>query len=82
MEYSDILMHLREILIEQEVIDAETDLSSSVDLRSGLGLDEFKIIELCGEIEDTFGISIPADEAELAQTVGQFVELIQRSMAC
>jgi acyl carrier protein len=78
-EYSDVETTVREILVEQGFIVDAIELDQSTDIRSGLGLDEFKVIELVGALEDAYGITIDTDEIDAAQTVGQFVELVQRS---
>jgi acyl carrier protein len=77
-EYTEIEKELREILIEQEIIGTDQEINAQTNIRHDLGLDEFQIIELIGAIEEEYDISIPIDQAEQAQTIGQFVELIQR----
>lgn len=80
MDYLDIEMKLREILIELELIDQEQEINSQTNIRHGLNIDEFQIIEVTGALEEEFDISIDTDEAEQTETVGQFVELIQRNI--
>ncbi|MCP5007970.1 MAG: acyl carrier protein [Planctomycetes bacterium] len=42
----------------------------------GLGADSLDIVELVMELEDEFDISIPDDEAEKIQTIGDAVSYI------
>ena len=79
-EYIDIEMKLREILVELELTSEITEVKSETNIRHDLGLDEFQIIELTGAAEEEYGININTDEAELSQTIGEFVELIQRNL--
>ena len=43
------------------------------DLVADLGFDSLQILELIGELEDRFGISIPEDEVPAVRTVAQVV---------
>ena len=80
IEYTDIEIALREILIELEVITPETILKAEMDIRLGLGMDEFQVIELTGSMEAEYDIQIDTDEAAQALTVGQFIELVKRNI--
>ena len=79
-DYIDIETILHEILLELELIGTEQEINAQTNIRNDLGLDEFEIIELTGAVEAEYGININTDEAELAQTIGQYVELIQRNL--
>jgi acyl carrier protein len=80
MKREEIQMQIKGTLILQGLATNDTDLSASVDIRSGLGLDEFQLIELVGDLEETLGISIDTDEMENTQTVGQLIDLVMRNI--
>ncbi len=48
------------------------------DLVADLGFDSLQILELIGELEDRFGISIPEDEVPAVRTVAQVVAEMTR----
>jgi len=50
------------------------------DLVADLGFDSLQILELIGELEDRFGISIPEDEVPAVRTVAQVVAEMTRLM--
>lgn len=43
-----------------------------------LGMDSLDAVEVTMEIEDTFDISIPDDEADACKTVGDVVKLVEK----
>ena len=48
------------------------------DLVADLGFDSLQILELIGELEDRFGISIPEDQVPAVRTVAQVVAEMTR----
>jgi acyl carrier protein len=71
--------------IEATVIDVLKEVSrrpiepgTESDLVADLGFDSLQILEVIGELEDRFHISIPHDEVPAARTVGQIVAEMTR----
>jgi acyl carrier protein len=77
---NEIEKKIREILIEQEVITDRASIHAGIEIREGLLMDEFQIIELIGEIESIYSITLDTDEVDALKTIGQLVELIQRDI--
>jgi acyl carrier protein len=48
------------------------------ELVADLGFDSLQVLELVAELEDRFGITIPAEEVPAVRTVAQVVERIER----
>ena len=48
------------------------------DLVADLGFDSLQILEVIGELEDRFGVSVPGDEVPAARTVAQVVTEMTR----
>ncbi len=61
--------------IEKDKITLESSFTND------LNADSLDTIELVMEFEDEFGTTIPDEQAEKIQTVGQAVEFIRNAMA-
>jgi len=72
---SDIADRVRKIVVEHLNVDAEkvVDKASFID---DLGADSLDQVELVMELEDEFEITIPDEDAQKIQSVGQAVEYI------
>ena len=73
---SDVANKVKQIVIEHLGVDAEkvTESASFID---DLGADSLDTVELVMEFEDEFEMSIPDEEAEKIQTVGQAIDYIK-----
>jgi acyl carrier protein len=58
----------------------ERKLAATLSLREDLGLDSLAIIELLYRIEEAFNLSIPDEDLEKLQTVGDVIAYIERGM--
>ena len=79
------MSHLDSAAIATGVVDVLKDVSRRPieptldnELVADLGFDSLQVLELVAELEDRFGITIPAEEVPAARTVAQVVERIER----
>lgn len=77
---SEIAEKVKKIIVDRLGVDeAEVTLESS--FTNDLGADSLDTVELIMEFEKEFDISIPDEEAEKIQTVGQAVAYIEAQKA-
>ena len=74
----DIEQKVKDIIVEQLGVDAGA-VKAEASFVNDLGADSLDTVELVMEFEDEFDISIPDEEAEKIQTVGQAVEYIKKN---
>ena len=67
-----------EIVSEQMGVD-KTEISRDTSFANDLNADSLDTVELVMEFEDEFETSIPDDEAEKIQTVGQAISYILKA---
>lgn len=75
MEHDEIFVKVKEVIVDQLSVD-EDDVTSEASFFDDLGADSLDIVELLMALEDSFGVSIPDEEAESIKTVGDAVEYI------
>lgn len=68
-----------EIISEQMGVD-RSDISRETSFINDLNADSLDTVELVMEFEDEFDLSIPDEEAEKIQTVGQAIDYIEGNM--
>lgn len=75
MDHEEIFDKVKDVIVDQLNVeeDVVTEDASFVD---DLGADSLDIVELVMALEETFGISIPDEEAENIKTVGDAVGYI------
>ncbi|MHB1016367.1 MAG: acyl carrier protein [Coriobacteriia bacterium] len=79
MEHEEIFAKVKDVIIDQLSVD-EGDVSLEASFFDDLGADSLDIVELVMALEDSFGVSIPDEEAESIKTVGDAVEFIAANL--
>lgn len=75
MNNEEITTKVTEVIIEQLNAD-EADVTMEASFIDDLGADSLDIVELVMALEESFGVSIPDEDAEGIKTVGDAVEYI------
>jgi len=75
MDNEEILVKVKEVIVDQLNVD-EDDVVAEASFIDDLGADSLDIVELVMALEESFGISIPDEEAEGIKTVGDAVNYI------
>ena len=73
---SNIETQVRKIIVDKLGVE-ESEVSLDSSFTNDLGADSLDTVELIMEFEKTFEISIPDEQAENIQTVGQAVTYLQ-----
>ena len=73
---SDVAERVKGIVIEHLGVD-EAKVTETAHFIDDLGADSLDTVELVMEFEDEFEMSIPDEEAEKIQTVGQAIDYIK-----
>jgi len=74
---SNIADKVRAIIIDRLGVD-EADVTTEANFINDLGADSLDTVELIMELEKEFDISIPDEEAEKIQTVGEAVSYVEK----
>jgi acyl carrier protein len=75
MTREEVLTLVREHLAEELELD-EAKISESSRFKEDLDADSLDLYELVMELEDTYGISVPEEQATKITTVGEAVEFV------
>ena len=73
---SDIASRVKAIIVDKLGVD-ENEVVNEASFTNDLGADSLDTVELIMEFEKEFDISIPDEQAENIQTVGQAVEYLK-----
>lgn len=75
MEHEEIFDKVKEVIVDELTVeeDVVVEDASFID---DLGADSLDIVQLVMALEESFGISIPDEEAENIKTVGDAVSYI------
>ena len=76
---SNIAERVNEIIIDKLGVD-ESEVTSEASFTNDLGADSLDTVELIMEFEKEFDLSIPDEQAENIQTVGQAVTYLESQM--
>ncbi len=79
MDDKEIFEKVAAIVAEQMGVD-KAEIKSETNFVNDLNADSLDTVELVMEFEDEFETSIPDEEAEKIQTVGQAVDFIKAHM--
>ncbi len=74
---NDVEAKVKAIVAEQLGVD-QAEISRETSFVNDLNADSLDTVELVMEFEDEFDMSIPDEEAEKIQTVGQAIEHIEQ----
>ena len=73
---SEIADKVKKIIVDKLGVD-ESEVTAEASFTNDLGADSLDTVELIMEFEKEFDISIPDEQAENIQTVGQAVEYVE-----
>ena len=73
---SEVAEKVKAIIVDKLGVD-EADVVETASFTNDLGADSLDTVELIMEFEKEFGISIPDDQAEKIQTVGDAISYIE-----
>ena len=73
---SEIESKVKAIIVDKLGVD-EAEVKAEASFTNDLGADSLDTVELIMEFEKEFGISIPDDNAETIQTVGDAISYIE-----
>ena len=77
---SQIAEKVRKIIIDKLGVD-ESEVTNEASFTNDLGADSLDTVELIMEFEKEFYVSIPDDQAEKIQTVGDAIAFLEASKA-
>jgi acyl carrier protein len=75
MTREEVFERVREHLAEELRVDADA-IGDGTRFKDDLGADSLHLVELLVELEDSYGIRIPDDEAARMETVGAVVDFV------
>ena len=76
---SEIAKKVTAIIVDKLGVD-EAEVTREASFTNDLGADSLDTVELIMEFEKTFDISIPDEEAENIQTVGQAIAYLESQL--
>jgi acyl carrier protein len=75
----EVLAKVREHLSTELEVPLD-GINESTSFRDDLDADSLDLYELVMELEDTYGVSVPEDEAANIETVGQAVDFVAQRL--
>ncbi len=73
---SEIAEKVKQIIVDKLGVD-DSEVTAEASFTNDLGADSLDTVELIMEFEKEFDISIPDEQAENIQTVGQAIEYVE-----
>lgn len=77
---SSVTDKVKKIIVDKLGVD-EAEVTPEASFTNDLGADSLDTVELIMEFENEFGLSIPDDQAEKIQTVGDAIKYIEDNLA-
>lgn len=77
---ASIAERVKKIIVDKLGVD-ESDVTPEASFIQDLGADSLDTVELIMEFEREFDVSIPDEQAEKIQTVGQAIEYLEKQLA-
>ena len=76
---SEIQSRITAIIVDKLVVDVSA-VKPEADFSNDLGADSLDKVEFIMDVEKEFGISIPDEEAEKLQTVGEAIAYLEKNV--
>jgi acyl carrier protein len=76
---SEIAQKVKEIIVDKLGVE-ESEVTPEASFTNDLGADSLDTVELIMEFEKEFNVSIPDDQAENIQTVGEAVKYLEENV--
>jgi acyl carrier protein len=76
---SEIASKVKSIIVDKLGVD-ESEVTHEASFTNDLGADSLDTVELIMEFEKEFNVSIPDDQAENIQTVGQAITYLEENV--
>ena len=73
---ADVAARVKKIIVDKLGVD-ESEVTPEANFIQDLGADSLDTVELIMEFEKEFDVSIPDEQAEKIQTVGQAIEYLE-----
>jgi acyl carrier protein len=77
---SNVSERVKQIIIDKLGVD-DAEVTNEASFTNDLGADSLDTVELIMEFEKEFDVSIPDEQAENIQTVGQAIEYLEAQMS-
>lgn len=77
---SNVSERVKQIIVDKLGVD-EAEVTNEASFTNDLGADSLDTVELIMEFEKEFDVSIPDEQAENIQTVGQAIEYLEAQMS-
>ncbi len=79
MDRATVEAKMTELLVDELGLERDK-ITMSAKFEEDLEVDSLGVVELLMALEDTFGVSIPDEEAEAIGTVGQAVDVVMQKL--
>jgi acyl carrier protein len=80
MERPEVEAKMTDLLVDELGID-RNKITMGARFEEDLEVDSLGVVELLMALEDTFGVTIPDEEAESITNVGQAVDVVMQKLA-